>query len=217
MKGLGWLSSCQAARSCRSITLLRRIFAGTILPLLSVQKAAAAVWTNTITTAPQNWNVAANWTAPATIPNGNGAVAWITNDITGNQIINLSGPITIGLLTLGDSNGTDSFTIAANGSALTFQNNGGAASLTQTATSRGDTLAADAMLADSLTIRNDSANPITGSGHISGPGGLAITGPGTLVLAGTSTYAGNTSINGSTMRLRGGVVQSPVPGYARWF
>ncbi|HWX20771.1 MAG TPA: alpha-L-fucosidase [Candidatus Binatia bacterium] len=196
---------------------MRRIFAGTLLPLLIVQQAAAAVWTNTITTAPQNWNVAANWTAPATIPNGNGAVAWITNDITGNQIINLSGPITIGLLTLGDSNGTDSFTIAANGSTLTFQNNGGAASLTQTATSRGDTLATDAMLADSLTIRNDSANPITITGNISGAGGLAVIGPGTLVLAGNNTYAGSTFINSTTVRLRGGVVQSPVPGYARWF
>src|SRR5438034_1304977 len=37
------------------------------------------------------------------------------------------------------------------------------------------------------------------------------------VWAGRSTYAGDTSINSSTVRLRGGVVQVPVPGYARWF
>jgi autotransporter-associated beta strand protein len=216
MKCLGWLSYLAALASSRLTTLLRKIFLGAILALLCVQWAAGAVWTNTITGAPQYWNVAANWT-PAAIPNGNGAVAFITNDIVGNQIINVSGPITIGSLTVGDANGTHSFSLAANGSALTFQNNGAAASLTQTATSRGDTLATDTMLADSLTIRNDSANPFTISGNISGAGGLSVMGPGTLVLAGASTYAGNTSINSSAVRLRGGVVQVPVPGHARWF
>jgi alpha-L-fucosidase len=217
MKCLGWLSYLAALASSRMTTLLRKIFLWAILALLCAQWAAAAVWTNKITTAPQNWNVAANWTAPAAIPNDDGAVAFITNDIVGNQIINLSGPITIGSLTLGDANGTHSFSLAANGSALTFQNNGAAASLTQTTTSRGDTLAVDTILADSLAIRNDSANPFTISDKISGAGGLSVMGPGTLVLAGASTYAGNTSINSSTVRLRGGVVQVPVPGYARWF
>src|SRR6266403_1295814 len=217
MKRLGCLLYLAAYRSGSLMILSKKIFLGAILALLCAQRAAGAVWTNTITSAAQNWNVVANWTDPASIPNGNGAVALITNDIAGSQIINLSGPITIGSLTLGDGNGTHSFTIAANGGALTFQNNGGAASLTQTATSRGDTLAADTMLADSLAIRNDSANPFTISGNISGAGGLSVMGPGILVLAGASTYTGNTSINSSTVRLRGGVVQVPVPGYARWF
>src|SRR6266404_3255549 len=217
MKCLGCLLYSATSPSGRLITFPRKIFLGAIFALLCVQRGAGAIWTNTITSASQNWNVAANWTAPAAIPNGNGAVALITNDIAGSQIINLSEPITIGSLTLGDGNGTHSFTIAANASALTFQNNGGTASLTQTATSKGDILGADAVLADSLTIGNDSANPITISGNISGDGGLSVMGPGTLILAGTSTYAGNTSINGSTVRLGGGVVQVPVPGYARWF
>src|SRR6266481_1031173 len=216
MKCLEWFLYLATFHSSRLMTLLRKIFLGPILALVCVQWAAGAVWTNTITGPPQNWNVAANWT-PAAIPNGDGAVAFITNDIGGNQIINLSGPITIGSLTLGDANGTHSFSVAANGGALTFQNNGGAASLTQNATSRGDTLAADTMLADSLAIRDDSANPFTISGNIGGAGGLSVMGPGILVLAGTSTYAGDTSINSSTVRLRGGVAQVPVPGYARWF
>jgi len=197
-----------AYRSGSLMILSKKNFLGAILALLCAQRGAGAAWTNTITSAPQNWNVAANWTDLAAIPNGNGAVALITNDIVGSQIIILSGPITIGSLTLGDGNGTHSFAIAPSGSALTFQNNGGAASLTQTATSRGDTLAADTMLADSLAIRNDSANPFTISGNMSGAGGLSVMGPGILVLAGTSTYAGNTSINSSTVRLRGGVAQA---------
>src|SRR4029077_16102264 len=85
------------------------------------------------------------------------------------------------------------------------------------ATSRGDALAGDTMLADSFAIPNDSAKPFTISGNMGGGGGLSVMGPGILVLAGTSTYAGDTSINSSTVRLRGGVVQVPVPGYARWF
>jgi alpha-L-fucosidase len=188
-----------------------------VLALVGVVPAPAAVWTNAVTAAPQSWNVDANWVAPATSPNGSGAVAWLTNDIPGDQFIALTAPTTNGLLTLGDANGTGSFTIAANGGTLTFQNNGSPASLVQLAASRGDTLAAAATLADSLAVRNDSVNPFTISASLSGPGGLVVTGPGTLVLAGASTYAGDTTINGGTVRLRGGVVTNPVSGYARWF
>ncbi|MCX6927174.1 MAG: alpha-L-fucosidase, partial [Verrucomicrobia bacterium] len=160
---------------------------------------------------------AANWTSPAVFPNGNGAVAWLTNDIAGSQTICLNIAITNGSLTLGDANGTHSFIIAGNGGSLTFQNHGTAAALTQSMTSKGDTLAANLALVDTLNVRNDSLNPLTLSGNLTGAGGLTKLGSGTLILAGTGTYAGGTVIDGGMVQLQGGVLTGPVGGYASWF
>src|SRR5258706_7209655 len=116
-----------------------RLF-GLALTIVSLHSIAthAAVWTNVITSSPQNWNVAGNWMSPAAYPNGNVAIAYITNDIPGDQTINLNALITNGSLTLGDTSSTHSFTLAASGGTLTFQNNGSEASLIQTPTSKGD-------------------------------------------------------------------------------
>ena len=177
----------------------------------------AAVWTNALTTSPQSWTIASNWTNPAAYPNGNGAVAWITNRLGADQTILLSATVTNGSLTLGDANAANSFTLLGNGGALVFQNNGTAATLVQTGTSHGDTLAVNATLVDSLSIRNDSANPLTLAGSLSGPSGLLVSGAGTVILAGTSTYGGNTLLNSGTVRLQGGRVSAPAPGYTCWF
>ncbi len=185
--------------------------------LALAQNVSASVWTNAITASPQDWNVDANWTSPAAYPSGNGAVAWITNDIGGDQVIHLNLPVTNGTLTLGDADGTHPFTLAANGGTLFLQNNGSTASLSQSASSRGDTVSANLVLVDPLSVRNDSGNPLTLSGNLSGTGSLTKVGPGTLVLSGTSTYQGNTAIQAGTVKLQGGAVTAPVAGTARWF
>lgn len=177
----------------------------------------AAVWTNVLTSSPQSWTNASNWTSPAAYPNGNGAVAWITNRLGGDQTILLSATVTDGSLTLGEANAAHSFTLLGNGGALVFQNNGLPATLAQTRTSHGDTLAVNATLVDSLSIRNDSANPLTLAGSLSGPGDILVSGVGTVILSGTSAYAGKTLLNSGTVRLQGGLVSAPVPGYTRWF
>ena len=107
--------------------------------------------------------------------------------------------------------------LGGHGGALTFQNHGASAFLTQTVSGKGNTLTADITLADGLAVGNYSTNPLTISGDLTGPGGLSFTGPGAVILAGVSTYAGATTISGGTVRLRGGAVPAPVAGFARWF
>jgi hypothetical protein len=76
-----------------------------------------------------NWNVDANWTNPATFPNGADAVAdFSTLNITANRTVTLGQNITVGSMTVGDSNSTHTYTIT--GSTLTFDVTSGTASLT---------------------------------------------------------------------------------------
>ena len=79
-----------------------------------------ACWTNTVTSAPQNWNVNANWTNVATFPNSSGELTVIKANLSAPQTINLNQAITIGSLQIGAANGAASYTLAANGGSLTF-------------------------------------------------------------------------------------------------
>src|SRR5262245_30938236 len=78
----------------------------------AVTALAVASWGLTAHSA--TWNVAGgtttwqntgNWTSPATFPNGQDAVASLTNNITTDQNITLDGTITLGTLNVGDSTG----------------------------------------------------------------------------------------------------------------
>ena len=78
-----------------------------------------ALWNQT--TGTYDWNNDANWTSPATFPNATGAVADVTNNITGNTVIQLNQAITIGTLRIGDLAGTGfNFTINSNGGKFVF-------------------------------------------------------------------------------------------------
>src|SRR5581483_3588794 len=121
---------------------------------------------------------------------------------------NLNQPITIGALAVGDARAATRYTIAGNGGTLTFDNNGPSATLTQLASSAGDTLAAPVSIPGSLTVENDSLNPLTIQGSISGPGSLTLTGPGGVLrigapLALSNAPAGSTVANGSSLDLNG--------------
>jgi autotransporter-associated beta strand protein len=164
---------------------------GTNSPQVSVVPVTppgSAFWTNTITSAAQSWNVNGNWTNVAAFPNGLNQPVVINPVLAASQTVNLNQAVTVGTLSIGAANGGGSCTIAPNGGSLIF-NNGGIATLTQIANSKGDTITAPVTIASSLSIANASANPFTLAGTISG------TTP-TLVISGPVTV-GDGTVNGS--------------------
>jgi fibronectin-binding autotransporter adhesin len=97
-------------------------------------------------------------------------------DITANRTVTLDVSRTVGSLSIGDTNGTHSYTLdAAAGAALTFSYStfGFNGVLAQSATSAGDTIAAPILIGNVnyLSIQNASAAAFTISGNISSAAG----------------------------------------------
>jgi autotransporter-associated beta strand protein len=69
-----------------------------------------------------SWNDPNSWVPSEGFPNSPGAIANVNTNILGNQTINLQQPITVGLLNLGDEDGSHTMTIAPGfpGNTLTF-------------------------------------------------------------------------------------------------
>ncbi|HTX21804.1 MAG TPA: autotransporter-associated beta strand repeat-containing protein [Candidatus Aquilonibacter sp.] len=155
-----------------------------------------AYWNNTITSGPQSWNVNANWTNATVFPNTSSELAIIHAGLAAPQTINLNQPITIGALQIGDANGLAAYTLAANGGSLTF-NGTNSATLTQLSSSTGDTISAPVSVTTNLTVANNSANPLTLSGAISGPGSATLTFNGAVNLNGANTFTGNLNNSGA--------------------
>jgi autotransporter-associated beta strand protein len=151
--------------------------------------ASGIYWTNTVTTAAQNWNANANWDIGA-FPNGAQAIAFVNSAIAGSQTIDLNQGITVGELSIGAGGGA--FTLAPDGGTLTFDNVSEPALLTQLSVSQGDTISAPVTIADNLIVTNTSANTLTLSGNISG-GGIAVNGDTTL--SGTNSFTGGIVVN----------------------
>ena len=153
----------------------------------------------------QNWSNTANW-AGGIIADGSGAVATITFNITGLRNVNLDTSRTIGSMTIGDADGSHSFTVTAStGAQLNFDNGSANALLNQNATSAGDTISAPILLFNSLDIQNASANPLTLSGPISSGLGVvtspaAVGGPHSI-----NVQMGDVIISGSISDGVGGV------------
>ncbi len=142
-----------------------------------------------------NWDVNANWTAPAVFPNAIDATAIFGNVITANRVVTLGIPITIGTITF-DNNSR--YTITSN--TLTFQVSSGMANMVVTNVNGNGAhiVASTVSLANDLLMSHSSSAAITISGQITGPSSLIKTGTGTgsLVLSnGTNNYGGSTTIN----------------------
>ena len=163
---------------------------------VSVTPAApvTAYWTNTITTAAQNWNVNGNWTNAAAFPNSGGELTVINANITVPQTINLNQAITIGSLQIGDPDGSGNYTIAANGGSLTFSDTN-TVSLTQIGSSEGDILATPVSITTNLIVVNNSINPLTLAGNLSSSGGALTIGSGTLQVGDGTTNGSLGSVN----------------------
>jgi autotransporter-associated beta strand protein len=97
---------------------------------------------------------------------------------------------TLGVINIGDTDATHSWTLAgANGAVLTLNNSGVAAQINQVATSKGDTISVPLALAGDLTINNASAtlaNALTISGGIT-----------SAATSGTQTITVNSSTAGA--------------------
>jgi fibronectin-binding autotransporter adhesin len=145
-----------------------------------------------------NWSTATNWSSNPTVPGTTaGDVININSNIAGARIVTIDTTSrTVGSLTIGDSDNSHGFTLAASGGAnLTFNNNGSAATLTENG-SILDTISAPIVLADNLEVTTGGS--LTISGIVSETGGartLTKNGVGTLTLNGNNSYTGLTTIN----------------------
>jgi autotransporter-associated beta strand protein len=159
-------------------------------------------WTNTV-----NWN-------PAVVPNGIGVVGYQNTDITGNQTVNVTMPITLGELVVGDSSGSEGTLVqkGTNGSLTFDQPVSGVAYLTRTAGGTGTvTFASDLNLTlnDNLTVRQaggSAGSAIIIAGVLAGSGkGLTKEGSTlTLALNAANTFSGSTRVGGGILSLGSG-------------
>ena len=174
--------------------------------LLAISSASAqSTWTNT-TTGTQQWNTATNWDTNPTVPNGTGVTANLSLNLGVTQTVNLASGVTLGSLTYGDST-TAFFTQAITGSAITFNNSGAGATLTQagaTAVAPGS-IANTIVLNDNLTIVNNGTTAgantaLTLSGVISGTGGISLNagGGGQIYTNKNNTFSGGVTFNHSS-------------------
>src|SRR5712691_8282730 len=147
---------------------------------------------------PLDWSGGSIADGAASTANFNFDVAGGGQGITNNVNVSLDNASrTVGILNIGDLDGTNRYTISANGAfSLIFDNGGSNAQLNQTSGSFGDIIALGVILNSSLDITNASSNALTISGAISSGNvgtGISITGPGTTILSGANTYDGTTT------------------------
>jgi autotransporter-associated beta strand protein len=198
-------------------------------PMPSAPTAADGNW---ISNASGNWGTAANWQG-GIVADGVGHMArFDLLDITQDVTVTLDTSRTIGFVSIGDTNGTNHYTIAPSGStSLTFDSGDTTpAHLNQSSTSAGDTISSNIFLKGDLNIFNASANPLTISGNVSSSatssfqtlglaGNVTVSGnitngntgstvfvlvaSGTVTLTGTNAYTGGTEVDGGTLLVNG--------------
>jgi len=141
-----------------------------------------------------DWNSNGNWSAA--FPNATDAVANISGDFTGAQVINLNQSITVGSLTTEDTGApTDSVvTIAANGGSLAFAVGSGSASLVQN--SDVTTIISSGVSFNSDTIVSGSgAVTLSGATTVAVGKTLTISNTGGTIVSGASTFSGSLAVN----------------------
>jgi fibronectin-binding autotransporter adhesin len=176
--------------------------------------AASYTWTP-LTAGPFNWNNASsqnNWGTGAggAFPVNPDDVANMNVNLSANQVVNLNQAITVGSLTIGDTSGAETETLAPNGGSLAFDVSSGSASLIRTAGGTGaTTISANITLNDNLAVSLASGSAIstmTLSGIISESGGAKTltkdSSSLTLVLTGANTFSGGVTIKNGTLESR---------------
>jgi autotransporter-associated beta strand protein len=170
--------------------------------------AATYSWTQTVA-GPFNWDNASaqnNWTSG--FPNAVGDVAIMNVNLTANQTVNLNQAITVGSLTFGDSNNTQTATLATGtAGSLTFDATSGNASLIRTAGgTAATTISAPITLKDNLAVSlasGTAASTMNLSGIISESGGakslIKDSSTLTLALSGANTFSGGVTILSGTV------------------
>jgi autotransporter-associated beta strand protein len=154
-----------------------------------------------------NWNDSSNW--DATFPDAVGAVAIFTNNISADRVITLNQPsITVGTITLGDSNNSHSFNIGTAGdtSTLIFESSTGTATINESG-SRSDRILVPMQLNSNLTLNANAGS--TGSflslgGAISEQGGsrnILKTGSGSAGIFGNNSFSGTVTIRQGLLQI----------------
>ncbi|MFZ9937153.1 MAG: autotransporter-associated beta strand repeat-containing protein, partial [Luteolibacter sp.] len=158
-----------------------------------------------------NWGTPANWaTTPAGfVADGLEKTASLTNDISADRLVTMNGTSrTLGVLNVGDADGSARYTLAATGGATLTLDNGPFVpmAINQTDTSAGDTL--DGSLPILVTggsgefkLTNAGTNPLTVNGPISSTTPLTKAGHGPVVLGGANSLAGMTTVSQGPLQL----------------
>ena len=94
-----------------------------------------------------------------------------------------SSPMSIG--------GSNTLTLGSGGITLNYGSGGG-------------TISTAVALGTSQTWTNDSTNPLSISGPVSGGYGLTVAGSGVVILSGSDSYSGTTTISGGTLVIGNG-------------
>ena len=167
------------------------------LAITGIASAASGDWSHDGTN--NNWSTATSWSSNPTVPGTDaGDVITFTNNITAARAITIdTTPRTVGSLTIGDSNNTHGFTIAASGGGnLTFDNGMSNATLTENG-SVADAITAPITLNSSLAITTNGS--LTLSGVVSGTQGITKSGANTLILSGANSYTGGTTVSAGSL------------------
>ena len=160
------------------------------IAFLPPARAASGAWN--VTTA-GNWSTLGNW-SPAAVPGtAFGDTATINVNISGSRTVTIDSAVTLGSLSIGDTDASNIYTLALSGGTLTFDQSGngsGTANLTQLSGSKGDTISAGFSLNDNLAITNSSATGglLTLSGAIAN-GGFGAKGLSIRVCLGNNAQA----------------------------
>lgn len=210
---------------------MKRILSRSALPLAALaalvsssptSQAANGTWN---VDASGNWTTASNWlnnTIPGSVA---GDIASFTYDITGNQTVTVDGSNkTLGILNIGDTDGTNSFTLSGNSASIYFDNGSSAAEINQISTSKGDTIGSPlAVKSSSLLIHNASSNALTINSYLQGGssgtkvitvdnslgavtlGGAIVNGNGVLSIVKNGTGTLRLTGSGGTSTFSGGV------------
>lgn len=147
-----------------------------------------------------NWSATANWTPSTGRPSGSADTA------TFGSVISAARTITVDTTGFGADvmtfNATNSYIISGANS-LSLGGGTGTPNISISASNASGTISAPIAIAGSVTIDQNSPNPFTLSGTISGTGDFTKTGVGTLIIGGTPSFTGTLNINNGSVNLTG--------------
>ncbi len=139
----------------------------TAVLLLPSASQAQTTWTNTASDG--NWSGSTNWSPVTTNgPSGAGAIVNLTSNISSNRIVTLDIGRTVGVLNIGDSNGSSIFQLTnSGGAALTLDNNAAAAQINFVASGKAaNAIFAPMVLTGDLNITNSTSGDQRIQGNI---------------------------------------------------
>lgn len=143
-----------------------------------------------------NWNAAGQHLTPAGVPHAGGGAANL-HLLSGNQIINVEGWVSIGTMNIGDFGRRWSYVVAVEPAGRCGSTGGAPSALNKCGTG-SDALTANTTLAGAAPFTADVDEGILAfSCVVSGVGGMTRNGDGMLILNVANTYTGITMLSGA--------------------